>query len=398
MKSTLLPIDIHYIKENLTDRIQVKNIAGFSMQEICVDITDLVKSKAEFNLLDNHKIYFTFNQLSRLSDPEIKERTLSKSYPNAMRILTDEVFHILYNYVTVPGSIYEIHMIELEDNTYITRHEFESDINGRSYEYNIIVNLFNDIIDNIPANEKFMIYTNTEFKSIGVMNCMTLTSYNKQEVSKWIYDAINNGSYIIDLRKNVYNSKSIRYLEFTVIFFENTQYTIYETDVIVKADNKLFIIHKDLFKELFIQSPYGKYEWDYNHGSVIRRNTNITSYFHYDIHGMIKYLDVSTDINNPFPTESGNWQGLNITIPKECEDYINFPKIYVDDNDTPIYEGIYSIPVNNAIINLKIKYSNDKLVYKYIFKWSEKHSDTIILDATNAILLTQEETTALHNN
>ena len=390
-ESNLLPIDIHFIKENLTDRIQVKNVAELSMQEICVDVTDLVKDKAEFNLLEEHRVYFTFNRLSRLSDPEVKERALSKSYPNAMRILTDEVFHILNNYVTIPGSIYEIFMIEMMDNVYITRHEMEPDVDGRTFEYNLIVKLFNDIINNIPDNERLLSYAGTEFVSFDNMTSMRLTTYNTKEITQWIYDSIDEGCYIVDLRETIPFRGNPHNGNFIVIMEADKQHVIRGIDVVVKADKKIYIVNASVFKELFIPSPFGTYDWDGKVGTVIRRNESITSYFHYDIIGMIKYLETSVD--NPFPPEEGNWQGVNIVVPKECTDQVNYPKIYIDDEETPTYEGVVYMPVDSeGRLELKMKFSENKLSYKHIIKWSDSHSEIVVFDATNATILTKEET------
>lgn len=397
-ETNLLPIDIHFIKENLTDRIQVKNVAELSMQEICVDVTDLVKDNAEFNLLDEHRVYFTFNRLSRLSDPEIKERVLSKSYPNAMRILSDEVFHILNNYVTIPGSIYEIYMIEMVDNAYITRHEFEPGANGRSYEYNLIVELFNTIIDNIPDKERFLSYAGADFRTFDSMTTMKLTTYNAKEITQWIYDAMDTGSYIVDLREIKPDRHNPRNGNFIVIIDEEKQHVIREIDIVVKADNKIYITHQDVYDELFVPSPFGVYNWDHKVGTVIRRYENYRSYYHYNVIGLIDFIEASTDPDNPFPTEEGNWEGITIVVPNECTDKLNYPKIYIDDNETPTYEGVVNMPVDEiGRIMIKMKFSEDKLSYKHLVKWSDEHSDTVVFDATEAVLLTKEETTEIRN-
>lgn len=389
---TLLPIDIHFIKENLTDRIQVKNIAGLSMQEICVDITDLVKERAEFNLLDGHKIYFTFNQLSRLSDPETKERVLAKSYPNAMRILADEVFHILHNYTTIPGSIYELFMIEMLDGAFITTHEFDN-IGDHTYEYDVVVKLFNDVMDKIPSELKLMTYANTDFKSLGVMNTMQVTSYNKAEVSKWIYDSLDSQHYIVDLRENIPVSNVPISQEFIVINHDNEQYIIRTNDVIIKTDTKIYIVYENIFKELFIPTPYGKYDWDKNIGSVIRRNESFTSYYHYDIIGMVPYVNIGKD---SLVTEDGNWQYIDAVVPIECIDHENYPEIYIDDSKDAVYKGLVNMNINTAgLLKLPMKFDINKLTYKYVINWSEDHSDTVVFDATPAVLLTQEETDKL---
>lgn len=390
--SNLLPIDIYFIKENLTDRIVVKNIADMSMQEICVDVTDLVSDNASIDLVTGHKIYFTFNRLSKLSDPEVKEKALSKSYPNAMRILTDEVFHILHNYVTIPGSIYEIYMIELSDNTYITRHNLEYSVDGKTFEYGVIVNLFNSIINTIPSEQRLITYANTDFKSIGKMQTMKLTSYNVKEITQWIYSEIDMKKYIVDLRErrdNVTHSPNARMI---VINNENKHYVITSDDVVISTDNKIFITSETIMKELFIPSPYGEYEWDFENGTVIRRNENITSYFHYDVIGTIARTSKIINSVEVF----GNFEGIKISMAAECTDNEHYPKIYMDDNSSPLYDGYVNIPnKTDDGFKLLMNFSANSTTHKYVIKWSDSYSDTVVFDASKATLLTAAETAAL---
>ena len=215
---------------------------------------------------------------------------------------------------------------------------------------------------------------------------------NAQEIIEWILDGIKDDKYILDLRQETQRTISNGITSY-VVHAPEKPYILNINDVVIQTSSKIMIVDQQLFMQLFIPTTYGEYAWDNTYGTIFRREELYESYCHFTLMGMIKYLEASSDINNPFPTEAGNWQGVTVTVPVECTDQVNYPKIYVDDSTTPLYEGLINIPTeHDGKFNMYMRFDPMDTTHRYDFVWSKQHSDTVVFDASKTAILTKEET------